>query len=511
VEAKAEPEPAPVPWALVYHRACQDSITPPVLSVDGRTVASCGSLFDVGEGRFTGKAPFSVMAFLPGGRAIVDDLQDGGLTVVGPGPGDRRHGPGGRPTLATVAPDGARVVSFETEDERHTLVVRKLPSLERVRATALDRGAGTQAVGFLADGREAVVADHGCVVEKCKGRAARGCSETRCSDRAILAVDGGALVPLVSGVARAVIGARGDVAAVLREDGSAALVALPDGRTLAPLPPPEPGKEVEAIAVSPAGDRVALAVAGKLTVLARRGDAFVEVLSAPRGFTRALRFAPDGRTLFTGDDLAAYREGASPWVEGPLPYPVTLPKGFALLERRGSSWRVPGNEDREWGSSEETQAMYFHERLGATVRLIALDPAEIGREGDAEAWALRAAARAFPHLPLATAAERAKAAFAAWGDPERGRAMEVRWHDVGGCDEESGYGRIAERDGHTYLVRIEVPGDLKPARVAPWLNAFFDAPLGLHPARTAAPAHAPGEHRASPRPRHRKKRRHRER
>src|SRR5262249_36277703 len=71
----AAPAPAapPLPWAMLYLRSCNGSITPPRLSPDGATVGSCGALFDVERGRFLGRAPFGLLALLPGNRALVDE------------------------------------------------------------------------------------------------------------------------------------------------------------------------------------------------------------------------------------------------------------------------------------------------------------------------------------------------------------------------------------------------------------------------------------------------------
>src|SRR5262245_55426498 len=76
---EAPPPAPPAPWALVYRRACNASITPPVLSPDGSRVGSCGALFEAARGRFLGAAPFGLMAMLPGERAIVDEHSSGGL------------------------------------------------------------------------------------------------------------------------------------------------------------------------------------------------------------------------------------------------------------------------------------------------------------------------------------------------------------------------------------------------------------------------------------------------
>src|SRR5262249_42523928 len=186
----AEPSPPPARWGLAYHRACNGSITPPVLGLEGRTVASCGAVFDVDKGRFREAAPLGLIAFLPSDRALVDEYRDGGLTVAGREERDRVRDAGGRPSLVALSADGARVVSFEETDKgERLLIVRDLPSLKRVRATSLGKGPAARAVGFLADGREAVLAGHPCVMEACGPGSDRSCRRPRCGDTALFAVD----------------------------------------------------------------------------------------------------------------------------------------------------------------------------------------------------------------------------------------------------------------------------------------------------------------------------------
>jgi hypothetical protein len=257
---------------------------------------------------------------------------------------------------------------------------------------------------------------------------------------------------------------------------------------------------------------VALATAERVTILARRGEAFVEVLSAAHPGAVSLRFASDGRTLFTGYDLVAYQEGAAARPLPPLPYPVALPAGFVALERSGNAWKVRGKDDREWPAPEEVQAMFLHEQLGATVKLISVDPDEIGTEGETQAWGERAATRLFPQLAAAAAQGRRRLSFFAWDERADRRSLELRWHDAGGYEEQSGYARFEASGDRAYLVRIDVPGDLPPESTTPWLRAFFDEPLGPSPARAqpaqvaqAAPAAKADEGKAKPKTAHTKK------
>ncbi len=263
--------------------------------------------------------------------------------------------------------------------------MRELPSLRRVRSTSLGPGPGEGPVGFLPDGRELVFASTDCVEEPCPGvsepPAAPGAARIHPSSRRSAARSSRS-APRSPGSPAAALDAAGDAAAVVHRDGTAALVSLPTGRTIAGLPPLGEGATVDALAVSPGGDRVAIAAGGRLAIHARTGSTFVEVLAEPRRFTRSMTFAADGRTLFAGDDLAVYREGAAPR-EIPRPrYEVALPPGFARLEQKDGEfvWPVPG-EDRS--SPLGTFAFFAEPKLGVEVHVVALDPDEIDPAGDA--------------------------------------------------------------------------------------------------------------------------------
>jgi hypothetical protein len=499
--APVEPPAPPARWARLYQRVCTDSVTAPVLAADGQSVASCGARFTLPRGRFVGAAPFGLLASLPGDRSLVDEHGGGGIALLSPGEKPVRA-PGGRPGGIAIAPDGSKVVTLEEKDGDRKLVVRALPSLAPVREAALGKGPSEAEVAFLADGREAVLTSYPCVETACEGDEGKSgnCRQTKCSGRGIFAIDGGTPKPLVTGLRAGAFGARGDLAAVVREDGSAAIVALPDGRALAALPSrggarlggaasgPKPragdaGAEVRAIAVSAAGDRVAIAGDEDLAVLAQSGADFVEVLAQKGHGPSALRFAADGRTLFTGHDLEVYGEGAAPPETKPFAYAPKLPAGFVKAERQGNEWIISRDPEHTRLAHEDEIEMLVHPKLGAEATISRLDPEEFDPEGDAETWALRVAARLFPHEELATAKQRKKAGFTAWG--ERGeRSFELHWV-ASGCEDVDNYERVSEKDGAIVRVHMQVYGVMTPKRAAPWLAAFFDDPLGKSPARVA--------------------------
>jgi hypothetical protein len=447
----------------------------------------------VQRGRYLGQVTQGVLALLPGDRAIFDESTDGGLALSTPGASKPARDGGGRPESVAVDAAGARVVSFEDKDSERRLVVRELPSLKRVRETSLGKGPSEGTAAFLADGREAAFTAYGCTEVACEGDKDASCRQEKCEDTGIVAVENGAPAPLVRGLRAAAFGARGDVAAVARKDGSIALVALPEGRALAELPGVDKDAEIQAMAVSPAGDRVAVAVEDKLAVYARQGEgAFVEVLADKRHFTRSLRFSADGRTLFAGDDLGVYREGAAPREQALPPYEVTLPRGFTRMERAADTFRL-ADGSKEIGAEPGSIAMFTASKAGTDVIIVARDPDEFDPSGDAEAWARRVAARLFPYAPLETAKDRKKAHFVAWGGEGEGRSFELRWTSSG-CEDMDHYERVTERGGAVYHVHLEIMGTLSDKRVRPWLGAFFDAPLGQSPARAKAEAHHPKKH-----------------
>ncbi|MFT3764869.1 MAG: hypothetical protein QM820_05030 [Minicystis sp.] len=497
VPAPEPPSPPPARWARVFRRGCNGSITPPVPSPDGASVASCGTRFGAERGRFLGAAPFGVLALLPGDRAIIDEYGDGGLALTTPDVAEPVRDAGGRPEAIVVAPDGSRVVSLERmrkTDERH-VVVRALPSLARVRDVSLGKGPGGTALGILADGREVMFGSYPCVevnVACPNDPNDLSCRMPKCEGRGLFVIDRGAVSPLVPGLREGTIGARGDLAVVVREDGSAAEIALPDGHTIAQLPPVG-DEDIDAVAVSAAGDRVAIATSDKLAIFARSGAQFVEVLAAPHPNVRTMRFAADGRTLFTGDDLTAYREGAEPREVKAPAYEPALPKGFVKLARKDNIWALPNEGER--GVQEGEIAMFAHPKIGAEVVVSVIDADELDPGGDAETWAKRVAARIAPDTPLGTEKERKKAGFVAWGEPGA-RSLELHW-TARGCEDIDSYERVSERDGALVRVHLQVYGELSAKRLAPWLGALFDEPLGKSPARAAVRERSPAKAKAA--------------
>ncbi|APR83008.1 Hypothetical protein A7982_08357 [Minicystis rosea] len=499
--AEAPPAP-PARWARVYQRSCTGSITEPLLSTDGKSVASCGTRFDVERGRFLGTAPFGLLALLEGDRAIVDEFGEGGLTLVSPG-GNTVRDAGGRPLSIAIAGDEKRVVSLEkSNDGERLVVVRALPSLARESATSLGRGPAEGSVGLLADGRVVVHASHPCIEAACEGDAAKdaSCKQMKCSGHGLFVIDRGAVTPLVAGVRAAGFGARGDVAAIVRDDGSAALIALPDGRVLAPLPPVGMD-DVDEVAVSAAGDRVAIGSFKKLSVLAKSGAGFVEVLATTDARVQMLRFSADGRMLFTGHNLAAYREGAEPRALPVPAYDMKLPEGFVKAARKDDAWMLPNEGERAVGEGD--LAMFVDPKMGAEVVVSAIDADELDPSGDAETWGKRVATRLLsPHVALDTAAALKKVGFVAWGEPGH-RSLELHWMSHG-CEDVDSYERVSEKGGAVVRVHIQVYGEMTAKKIAPWLDAFFDDPLGKSPAR-AGHARAPTKPKAAHKPKARKR------
>jgi DNA-binding beta-propeller fold protein YncE len=466
-------------------------------------------VFEVARGRFTGPAPLALLALLPDGRSLVDEHTGGGLALIDPARPTPVSDPGGSPEGVAVSPDATRVVSLELENNVKRLVVRKLPSLERVRVTPLGPGLHeTGVVGFLADGREVVSTSYPCVIEACSDAVKKetgsgsSCQHFACPDPALLVVDGGAprpLDPRLTGLRAAAIATGGELAAVVRADGSAALVALPSGESLAPLPA-QGDAAVEALAVSPLGDRIAVAVEGHLRVYARHGAGFAEVLDSPRRSTSSLAFAADGRSLFAGDTLAVYREGVEPRKTPALPYDVTLPPGFERLVEKNDGIGFKNSDSRTWALPEDLVAMFGEARHGASVTVLALDADELGGEGDAATWGRRVAARVLQGWSVVKTKNADHADLEAWGDEPGSRSVEL--HSIGhGCEDVESYYRIAERDGALYEVHLEIEGLLGKKRLTPWLRAFLDAPLGVAPSRDGKGA-PPAERHAKKKKKH---------
>jgi hypothetical protein len=495
------PRPPPSPWAVAYRRACNDSITPPLLSADGGTIASCGALFTTDRGRFLGEAPADAIALLPEGRVLVRDLTVYGISLVEPARATPLHAEGGDVRAAAVSPDFSRVVMLETSGKKdaRTLVVRALPSLQELRRTPLGIGPATDdVIGFLADGREVALLGHPCVEGPCPDDRGSSCRMIRCEQRTLFTFDGGAPAPLVPNLGRlttAAFSPRGDVAAIAREDGTAAVIALPSGRVLATVPPPGGDKHINALAVSAGGERVAYAADGVVRVYARNEGALVELFSDKRAFTRALAFSADGRTLFTGDDLVAYREGATPRPAPAAPFTITPPAGFDRLVERDGEMIHPTERGVSWSVPLGLVAMFTDRKHGATATVLSLDPDEHDPAGEPRAWALRVATRLLPHFTFDDRKEPGAPRLRAWGEPGA-RAAEIRYISDG-CDPMEHLYRVQEREGGLWLVHLETAPGLTGKRIASWRKAFFDDPLGPAPPEKAhgAPPKKHGKHR----------------
>lgn len=489
------PAPPPAPWALVFERGCHDSITPPVLSPDGAAVASCGALFSADRGRFLGRAPANLRALLDGGRAVVDPHETSGPGVVEPGREQPRTAPGGGSIHGLAfSPDRARVLSLETDrlNGDRSLILRELPSLKELRRTSLGPGPTVDPVlGFLPDGRELFLGAVGCTIEDCTTAADkkqnRGCSRPRCPEPALLVIEGGKAAPLspaLGAITTAVLA--GERALLVRADGAVAVVELPSGREIAALPWP---KDVEpsALALAPGGDRAAVAADGRLAVFARAGASYQQVLDARRPFTRTLAFAADGRSLYTGDDLSAYREGATPPAVAADALDLTPPPGFTRIPRtaEGFAWDG-GSRSVPLGAV----AYYREEKHGAEVMVVALDAGEHDPASDAGTWARAVAARETPYVRFEAKPKKGDPRLTAWGEPGARGALVVFTGD--GCDPMDHHIRFQEREGRLWVVTLMSAPGLSEKRLTAWRAAFMDAPLGAAPA-SAVPAKKPAK------------------
>jgi hypothetical protein len=462
-----------------------------VLSPDGAVVASCGALFSADRGRYLGRAPANVRALLDAGRAVVDPHTTSGPGVVEPGRDEPRNASGGKLEALVVSPDRARVLSLETDGlhSDRSLILRELPSLKELRKTSLGPGPALDpALGFLPDGRELFLGAVGCTIEDCTTpadrKAGRACSHPRCPEPALLVVEGGKAVPLAPALAGLTAATfAGERALVVRAGGAVAIVELPSGREIAAVPWP---KDVQpsALALSPAGDRAAVATDGRLAVFARAGASFQPVLDAPRPFTRTLAFAADGRTLYTGDDLVAYREGAAPGVGSMPSLDLTPPPGFARIPRSAEGFAFDGGSR---SAPLGAVAFYREEKHGAEVMIVALDADEHDPASDADTWARAVAARQTPSVHFEKKPKKGEARLTAWGEPGA-RAGFVRFTGDG-CDPMDHHLRFQERERRLWIVTLTTAPGLSEKRLAGWRGAFMDAPFGAAPAQppSAAP------------------------
>jgi hypothetical protein len=217
-------------------------------------------------------------------------------------------------------------------------------------------------------------------------------------------------------------------------------------------------------------------------IFARAGASFQPVYTGDRALTRTLAFAPDGRTLFTGDTLIAYREGAAPRVAEAPALALTPPPGFVALRREHGSFLHDGGE-----RSVPTGgvAAYRDDKHGAEVTVVALDADEHDPASDADTWARAVVARQVPGVEIGKKKTKDGPRLDAWGEPGARGAMLFFSGD--GCDPHDVHVRFQEREGRLWIVTLETAPGLTGKRLAAWRAAFMDAPLGAPPASALPP------------------------
>jgi len=193
----------------------------------------------------------------------------------------------------------------------------------------------------------------------------------------------------------------GASAAIVRSDSTAAVLSVPMGQVIAELPR-QTG--VRYIAISPRGDRVAIANSEEVAIFTIFAGSAAQVLREKRIITNGLIFSEDGRTLFAGGDVVAYREGApQPETRPPPPLKIDLfPKGFEAISVADGYFNNGDGTIDQWEAQENVVAAFGlrNAELGsfeALVRITVEDPREFadppGEKADAESWARRVFAR----------------------------------------------------------------------------------------------------------------------
>ncbi|NUO50362.1 MAG: hypothetical protein HOV80_16020, partial [Polyangiaceae bacterium] len=489
------PAPAASPkWSQAYSRACSGSITAPVVSADGASVAFCTRMFDAKNGTFAGVLPIGVEAFVPGGRVVSNDYAGHWQLGRPDGPAESSV-PGSTTQTFALSPGGRLMATVEG----NSIVMRTLDPLKEVADIDIGQVWPEPMLGFLADGRAIALVPRKCVTKRGKDKH-RSWTKTECGSKSLMVVEGGKLVELrdASDLLSIAFAAGGTRAVIANRDGERAVIQLPGGETVAKLPSlvtdPE-DYEIPPMALDTGGKRVAFVDEGSVVVAALEGSTVKELARMDGADPTGLVFSPDATTLFVGrnDRMIALREGEP---ERPIAMPrydVTAPVGFEVFHARCPM----DGEPEETGNDDLCRE---RQRLGADGGGLFIEGTEmmlpeghvkafIDRKSYIDVFVTAVDAAEYPEKnDTAWAQSIVKASV--WSGSETGvlKTIKMRgsrafdyaefWRD--GCDPKDIYVSVFERGGLLYRVRIEVPPEHPQKEVTPLIKSFVDEPFGSH-------------------------------
>ena len=102
----------PKAWGVAFTRPCVGSLTPPIVSPDGKELAFCGRRFDAQSGAFIDTQSINVGALLAGGRVLSNDYGEQGWTVATRGGKPTSSAAGSYSESLAISPAGKRFIAL---------------------------------------------------------------------------------------------------------------------------------------------------------------------------------------------------------------------------------------------------------------------------------------------------------------------------------------------------------------------------------------------------------------
>ena len=477
-----EPVLAPaLPFSVAYERACNGSVTGPLVSPSGARVLFCRAAYTLADGRFLGLTPLGPTALVSDEEAFFDTYSGGfERSPVLSRLRSRAKKQLIHATNIVANPALDRFASIEGS----RIVVRSIAKHETLLSAPVRDDDHVLSVAFLSNGDAIAHVARGCATKRVscpKDSGSKGrCTETKCASQPVLLVHDGELTPMgpgfddVQSIAVSPSGTR----AVLVRGEDAAIVDLPKGGVLFPLKPSwahlhHSGRgPSEGVAFDATATRVAIATESDGVVLLdlRNPKEPRQVATRTSIEVEQVALVGDGHTLLVSDGrtMEVLREGEPPHPSRRPEYLPTLPRGFRAPLVRNATLTFSNFDDSSETVPRGMVARYRHTKKRIDVTVTASDAAEFGpATEDVEAWS-----RAILEKEDTTAAGRKVART------PNGRVFEMVRFVRDGCDPSDDYVRFMERGSLLYRIDVRFPPRASKRSVTPVLHTFFDAPTG---------------------------------
>ncbi len=155
-------------------------------------------------------------------------------------------------------------------------------------------------------------------------------------------------------------------------------------------------------------------------------------------------------------------------------YQAVVPRGFKRNDRAQQYDQMEINKGRVHGFVHDTEPYVFVEvrrrpsvKIAKSAALRAWAEAVIWQREPLAKHAVNSAAVFIDHVPVY---------FAVWRDKQGRRNIEYAYVPKG-CERGEVYVRFVEHGRALMQITVDVNGTAAPTLAAPWLDAFFDAPL----------------------------------